>query len=80
MNSALQGQVFQVNVIDKLHELFVVKSEEVAEFKCIVLNIKKNGVKIELEQDIYVKKLKYNGMKYNRNSQNRNSAKGVKEI
>lgn len=70
----------QVNVIDKLHELFVVKSEEVAEFKSIVLDIKKNRVKIELEQDIYVKKLKYNGMKYNGNSKNRKSVKEVKEI
>ena len=44
--------------MDRLHHLFKIKSEEVAEFQYIGLNIKKNRDNVKLGQKEYKKKLK----------------------
>ena len=65
------SEIFQSRVIDRLCHVFSVKSEEVAEFQCIGLDIKKNSENIKLGQNEYVKKLKYipeeAGSNFNRN-------------
>ena len=50
-------EIFQTRVMDRLHRLFKTKSEEVAEFKYIGLNIKKNRDNVKLGQNEYKKKI-----------------------
>ena len=51
-------EIFQTRMMDRLHRLFKIKSEEVAEFKYIGLNTKKNRDNVNLGQNEYKKKLK----------------------
>ena len=48
-------EIFQIIVIDRLHRLFKIQSEEVAEFQYIGLNIKKNRDNVRLGQNKYKK-------------------------
>ena len=50
------SEIFQTRVMDRLHCLFKIKSEEVAEFQYIGLNIKKNKENVQLEQNESLKK------------------------
>ena len=53
-----ESEIFQTRVMDRLHHLFKIKSEEVAEFQYIGLTIKKNRDNVKLGQKEYKKKLK----------------------
>ena len=57
------SEIFQTRVMDKLCRLFNIKSEEVAEFQYIVLNIKKNRDNVKLEQIEYKKDLNVSKLK-----------------
>ena len=48
-------EIFQTRVMDRLHCLFKIKSEEVAEFQYIGLNQKKNRDNVKLGQNKYKK-------------------------
>ena len=74
------SKIFQTSVIDKLHKIFKVKSEEVAEFKYVGLEVKQNGDSIRLGQDEYVKKLKPIPIANNRNADDHLSPSEVTEI
>ena len=52
------SEIFHTRVMDRLHHLFKIKSEEVAEFQYIGLNIKKNRDNFRVRQNEYLKKLK----------------------
>ena len=62
------SKIFQTSVIDKLRKIFKVKSEDIAEFKYLGLEVKQNGGNIRLGQDEYVKKLKPIPIANNRNN------------
>ena len=49
------SEIFQTRVMDRLRRLFKIKSEEVAEFQYIGLNIKKNRDNVKLGQNEYKK-------------------------
>ena len=51
-------KLFLVNVIDQIKKQFVIKSEEVSDFKYVGLNVKQNDRKIRISQDEYVKNLR----------------------
>ena len=53
------SEIFQTRVMDRLRHLFKIKSEEVAEFQNIGLNIKKNRDKVKLAQNEYKKSKMY---------------------
>ena len=74
------SKIFQTSVIDKLHKIFKVKSEDIAEFKYVGLEVKQNGENIRLGQDEYVKKLKPIPIASKRNTEDDISASEVTEI
>ena len=56
---ALQGRrSSRPEVMVGLRHLFKIKSEEVAEFQCIGLNIKKNRDNVKLWTEMNIKKIK----------------------
>ena len=62
----LSQEIFQNRVMDRLHRLFKIKSEEVAEFQYIGLNIKKNRYNVKLgkvKKKDYITKL-FNKLMY----------------
>ena len=68
------SEIFQTRVMDRLRHLFKIKSEEVAEFQYIGLNIKKNRDNVKLRQNEYKKKLKCISIEGGRNLKDRISA------
>ena len=63
--------------MDKLHCLFKIKSEEVAEFQYIGLNIKKSRDSVKIRQNEYLKKLKCIPIEGGKNLKDRISATEV---
>ena len=73
------SEIFQSRVIDRLCHVFAVKSEEVAEFQYIGLDIKKNNEDIKLGQNEFVKKLKYIPVEAGRNQKDTISSTEITE-
>lgn len=74
------SEIFHRKVIDKIHQIFAVKSEETAEFQYIGLDIKQNRENIKLGQNEYVKKLKYIPVENGRNINDKISTAEISEI
>ena len=73
------SEIFQTRVMDKLHCMFKIKSEEVAEFQYIGFNIKNNKDNVKLGQNEYKKKLKCIPVGGGRNLKDRISTTEVTE-
>lgn len=76
----VRAEIFQRRVVDRLCHVSAVKSEEVAEFEDIGLDIKKNRESIKLRQNEYIKKLKYIPVAAGRNLKDTISTKEITEI
>ena len=72
-----ESDIFQTRDMDRLRHLFKIKSEEVAEFQYIELNIKKNRDNVKLRQKEYKKRLKCIPVEGGRNLKDRISATEV---
>ena len=68
------SEIFQTRVMDRLCHLFKIKSEKIAEFQYIGLNIKKNRYDVKLGQNEYKNKLKCIPIEGGRNLKDRISA------
>ena len=71
------SEIFQNQVIDNLRKVFKIKSEEVAEFQYVGLNIKKTEKNIKLGQDEYIKKLHHIPLQNNRTPEDKLSSAEV---